>query len=343
MKRTRHIFDQITSIENIFLSWFSFRRGKRQRLDMQMYERHLEDNLFLLHTDLRSAKYRHGEYSSFTVHDPKCRIIRKATIRDRFVHHLVHEALYTAFDSSFIAQSFSARRGKGTHAAVSALQEGVRRVSCNFTRECWALQCDVCKFYNSVNHVILGALLKRRVLDARMRWLLEEILASYYSDEGCTMGLPIGNVTSQLFGNIYLNELDHFAKHVLKVSYYYRYADNIVLLSAGRRELNGLLPELKEFLREKLNLRFHENEEEIRPLHQGIDFLGYVIRPHHLTLRTSTKKRMFRRLKFRLREAEVGTIKAAAIEQSLASYQGLLKHANCFKLSQTIRNLCFMR
>ncbi|MBI4437506.1 hypothetical protein HY631_00990 [Candidatus Uhrbacteria bacterium] len=182
------MFNQIISLENLFAAWREFRRGKRSRQDVQEFERHLEDNVFLLHDDL-NGRYRHGSYHRFHIFDPKHRIIHKATVRDRLVHHAVYRVLYPVFDRSFIFDSYSCRTRKGTHAAVDRLEQFTRQVSRNNTRPCWALKFDIRKFFDSVDHEILMNILYKKLATAtssssplgrgRAEQLLSDIVGSY--------------------------------------------------------------------------------------------------------------------------------------------------------------------
>ena len=178
------MFDEITSLENLFAAWREFRRGKRAKPDVQIFERHLEDSLFTLHEELVEHRYRHGPYEKFHVFDPKHRIIHKATVRDRITHHAVYRVLYPLFDRSFIFDSYSCRIGKGTHAAVNRLGDFTRKVSRNFTRPCWVLKCDIRKFFDSIDHERLIRILERTVRDPDAQILLRGIIGSYSSVDG---------------------------------------------------------------------------------------------------------------------------------------------------------------
>ncbi len=177
------MFEWIVSPENLFMAWREFRRGKRAKPDVQAFERHLEDEIFSLHGELVEGRYRHGPYHRFHVFDPKHRVIHKATVRDRLVHHAIHRVLTPMFDRSFVHDGYSCRIGKGTHAAVRRLEGFVRRVSRNYRQPCWALQFDIRKFFDSVDHDILLQLLARKVRDERTNGLLEEIVRSYRSSD----------------------------------------------------------------------------------------------------------------------------------------------------------------
>ncbi|TAK04955.1 Retron-type reverse transcriptase [Patescibacteria group bacterium] len=173
------IFEQIVSPENLFCAWREFRRGKRAKPDVQRFERHLEDNLFALAEDLASARYRHGPYKKFHIFDPKHRIIHKATVRDRVVHHAVSRVVAPLCEQSFIFDSYSCRIGKGTHAAVRRIETFARSVSGNFTGPCWALKCDIRKYFDSISHDVLLRLLGRRVSDPQTLELLRRTIESY--------------------------------------------------------------------------------------------------------------------------------------------------------------------
>ncbi len=175
------MFDEIISLENLFSAYREFRRGKRDKPDVQLFERHLEDNIFALHEGLLNCRYQHGSYERFHIFDPKHRIINKATVRDRLVHHAVCRVLGPVFDHSFIFDSYSCRTGKGTHAAVRRLEVFARKVSKNYTQSCFALQLDIRKVFDSVGHTILLQILQQKISCPRTSALLTEIVESYSS------------------------------------------------------------------------------------------------------------------------------------------------------------------
>ncbi|MFH0770156.1 MAG: reverse transcriptase/maturase family protein [Candidatus Peregrinibacteria bacterium] len=333
-------FGRIASPENLFAAWEKFRKGKGSRPDVLRYERDVEKNIFQLQRELQAGTYRHGPYSAFTMCDPKQRRIHKATVRDRIVHHAVFAVLNPIFEPAFIAHSFSCRVGKGTHRAVDALERMLRRVSRNGTRPCFALKCDVRQFFASVRHDTLLHILGRRIADERTLLLLAEIIGSFPSPQA-RIGIPIGNLTSQLFANVYLNELDSFVKHRLRVRHYIRYTDDFVMIAESAEYLQSLLHPIEEFLRSALQLTLHPHKVTIRKYRQGIDFLGYVSLPCYRVLRTVTRKRMFRKLQSRVGDYRNGNIGIASVEQSLQSYLGVLSHADAFHLSEELQNQCW--
>lgn len=309
-------YENIISIENLFQAWNEFKKGKRNKKDIQVFEKNLEDNLFDLHTRLRRKTYSHGLYQDFYVNDPKRRHIHKARVSDRVVHHLLYKYLYETFDKTFIFDSYSCRVGKGTHRGVRRLSVFARKVSKNYTGNCWALKCDIKKFFASVNHEILLNLLLKRIEDRDILGLLTNIIRSFNSDCGQRKGIPLGNLTSQIFANIYLDRLDQFVKHELKIKFYLRYADDFIFVSTNKNIFLEFINPIRKFLLKELKLELHPDKIILRKLDWGIDFLGYIVLPHYILPRTKTKRRVFRKIN----------------DQNVQSYLGYLKHANSYKL-----------
>jgi RNA-directed DNA polymerase len=331
-------FEDIVSVEQLFLAWEMFRRGKRQREDVQIFERHLEERIFDLHRDLADGSYQHGKYESFFIEDPKQRNIHKATVRDRIVHQVVYLELERIYQNKFISQSYSSRVGMGTHAAINATRVALRKESGNYTVECWALKCDVRRFYDSIEHGVLFGVLERRVKEPRFMGLLREIVGSFTIGAETGVGIPIGNLTSQIFTNILLDRLDTYVKERLRVRYYFRYADDCLLVSRDRRYLESAFTRMKEFLSDELGLHFHPKKWFIRPLHQGIDFLGVVLLPYHTALRAKTRRRMFKKLHAGFQKLESGQITTEKFDSTKSSYRGLLCHLNAHKLNEKMEN-----
>jgi retron-type reverse transcriptase len=333
-KVLHNVFDEMISLENLFLAWREFRRGKRKKMDVQQFEFNLEDNLFQLHRELKNKTYQHSDYTAFCISDPKPRRIHKAIVRDRVLHHAIFRILYPIFDKQFIFDAYSCRLDKGTHRAVLRLESFCQKASQNNQRNIFALKCDVKKFFDSVDQDILLNLIKKKIQGEDAIWLIEKIVESFGALD--KKGIPLGNVTSQLFANIYLNELDQFAKHKLKIKYYLRYCDDFVILGDSEDFLIKLLKPISDFLEKHLKLRLHNDKIIIRKYRQGIDFLGYVVLPHHHVLRTKTKRRIFNKLKHKRKSLLYGTISEETFNQSLQSYLGILKHCNGHKIAQSI-------
>jgi len=313
--------DDIASLENLLLAWEEFLVGKKSKVDVQDFKLRLMEEIISLRNDIVKFSYRHGGYKAFNISDPKPRNIHKAAVRDRLLHHAIYRVLYPFFDTTFIADSYSCRVGKGTHKALERFDAFCHNVGRNNTRTVWVLKCDIRKFFASIDHAVLLGILSKYIVDPEVMDLLREIIESFSSTRD-GVGLPLGNLTSQLFVNIYMNEFDQFVKHTLKEKYYIRYADDFVILSESKIWLEHLLPQIRIFLSEQLKLDLHPRKVSIETLASGIDFLGWVMFPDHKVLRTATKRRMIKRLE--------GLISSGTV----SSYKGLLKHGNAHTLAE---------
>lgn len=281
---------------------------------MQEFQLHLMDNILSLHQDLKSKTYKHGSYHAFNISDPKPRNIHKASVRDRLLHHAIYRVLYPYFDRKFISDSYSCRLNKGTHRGMERFKSFAYKVSHNNTKQCWILKCDIKKFFASIDQRILLSILHKHIEDQEVLWLLERIITSFETTSD--KGLPLGNLTSQLLVNIYMNEFDQFVKHKLKVKYYIRYADDFVFLGTDPASLAHMRHGVNKYLEEKLKLSLHPDKVFIKTVSSGVDFLGWVNFSDHKVLRTSTKRRMIRNFS----------------EKSASSYRGMLRWGNTYKI-----------
>ncbi len=322
--RFQHTYNNITSLENLLEAWKEFVQGKRARKDVQEFERDLMTNIIALHSELAAKTYSHSAYQHFKIADPKPRDIHKASVKDRLLHHALHRKLSPFFAKIFISDSHSCQDGKGTHRALRRLRKFIGIVSENNTRTVWVLKCDIKKFFANIDHAILLDIFAQYVPDQDILNLMSVIVRSFHSSV-TGVGLPLGNLTSQLLVNIYMNEFDQFMKYRLKAKYYLRYADDFAVLSTDKAHLEIILPVMQEFLGIKLKLAMHPNKISIQTVASGVDFLGWVHFPDHQVLRTTTKKRIFRNLK--VKEWK---------EETVQSYLGLLGHGNAWKLKQDI-------
>ena len=324
MQKIKISYTNTITLEHLLEVWQQFVKGKRNRRDVADFEVRLVDNLVVLQRELVQGTYRHGRYTPFTISDPKPRSIHKARVRDRVVHHLLYRMLYVYFDMRFVYDSYSCRVEKGTHKALERFRKFALTVSCNYTRTVWVLKCDVRKFFATIDHIVLKNILHERIDSLETLSLLENVIDSFCTEGKIGVGLPLGNLTSQLLVNVYMNEFDQFVKHVLKVQHYIRYSDDFVCLSRDREELVSLLPRIEAFLKDRLHLDLHPGKVSITTFVAGVDFLGWVHFPNHRVLRTTTKRRMFRAL---LTEP-----KPAVLE----SYRGMLAHGNTHKLLEKL-------
>lgn len=342
-----HTYHDIISLENLLLAWQEFIVGKKSKHDVQLFARDLMDNILSLHSELVNKTYAHGGYESFHITDPKRRHIHKASVRDRLLHHAVYRILYPFFDRTFIADSYSCRRDKGVHKALNRFRAIGYQVSNNHTRTCWVLKCDIKKFFASIDHALLLNILREYIPDADIVNLLENIVGSFQTlplaggaggglpkeqvlvqrktpptspgRGGADIGLPLGNLTSQLFANVYMNVFDQWVKHYLKAQHYIRYADDFVLLSHDKKLLEQRILQIEEFLTEQLHLSVHPDKIIFKTLASGIDFLGWTHFTDHRIVRRATRRRMLAR------------VKNAPTPESVQSYLGLLQHGNAEK------------
>jgi hypothetical protein len=338
------------------------------------FEANLEENLVALHEELSSGTYRPGRSVAFLVEKPKRREIFAADFRDRVVHHVLVGHLEPEWERRFIHDSYACREGKGTHAGVERLRTFLRQATANGTRPAWYLQLDVRGFFITLNRDILFERIAAKERDPAVLWLarllifheptgdcllrgarrsdferLPEHKTLFKAAPGC--GLPIGNLTSQFFANVYLDALDQFVKHTLRARHYVRYCDDLVLVSPDRSELERWEERIEGFVRERLALGLN-SRRKLRPVADGIDFLGYVVRPGYLLVRN----RVVSALRSRLIETEaeltalgmaehadghsVFVWPAGLIEQTRAwlnSYLGHLRQAACFRLVRALR------
>lgn len=327
MKRIGNLFNQICSIENLHLADQKARKGKSAQYGVQHHDKNREDNIISLHHQLLNKEYTTSAYTVFKIYDPKERdVYRLPYYPDRIVHHAIMNLLEPIFVSTFTADTYSCIKGRGIHAAVNKFKKAVRnQVYCRY-----CLKLDIKKFYPSVDRAILKALIRRKIKDKDLLELLDDIIDS-------AEGLPIGNYLSQYLANYYLTYFDHWIKEVKGVKYYFRYADDMVILADNKQYLHSLLADIKTYLSENLNLTVKENYQLFPVAARGIDFLGYVfkIKPTvHTILRKSIKRRFVRRMAKK---------KKPKLEM-ISAYYGWAKHCNSnHLLKKLIPNEQFQR
>lgn len=306
MKRIGNIYPQIYSIENLELADSVASKGKSKQPGIIEHRMNRDSNLKQLQEQLMSKTYKTSPYTTFTIFEPKERLIfRLPYFPDRVTHHAIMNILEPLFVSTFTADTYSCIKGRGIHAALKSVRKSLKDIE--GTHYC--LKMDIRKFYPSVDHTILKQLLRRKIKDQDLLWLLDEIIVS-------ANGLPIGNYLSQYFANFYLTYFDHWLKEVKGVKYYFRYADDLVILSDNKPELHQILSDIRNYLMNNLKLEV-KNNYQIFPVEvRGIDFVGYVIRHTHVRLRKRIKQRFAR------------MISNNRNNQSIASYQGWATHCH---------------
>lgn len=283
------------------------------------YERHLAENLYDIHRELTNLTYMHGKYEHFVIRDSKRREIHEASTRDKLVHQVIYDYLVKIYEPVFIKDSYSSRVGKGSHKALKTFRYFARLASIG--GGCiYVLKCDIRKYFDNVDHNILFELISERIKDAKTLNVIKEIITSFDAGDIVGRGIPLGNVTSQVFANIYLNELDHYVKAILKERFYVRYNDDFVIVDNDRARLEVDLRMIQKFVRDTLLLDIPANKASIRKLSWGVDFLGYNILPNCMLLRDKTKVKLYNNLN----------------ESNIESYLGLLKHCDSHNLKQKV-------
>lgn len=330
-------YNKIVSLKSLFAAWNEFKKGKENKLDVQQFNLELEKNLIYLCREIQQGRYRHSKYVSFCICDPKIRNINKAEVADRILHHSIVRHIEPLFERIFIFDAYSSRKEKGTHRAVKRLQKFCLAITGNNSRTAWALKCDIRKFFDSIDHEILLSLVGERIKDEKTMTLIEEIVRSYSGS--VDRGIPLGNFTSQLFSNVYLNKFDHFMKRDMGIKHYIRYADDFVILSRNREFLVKLVPRISEYIERELKLQLHPNKVSVRKIHKGVDFLGYVVFPTHILLRTKTKKRMLKKVRIKKKELRAKAISRKNFSQSLQSHFGILTHCRGIEIRIQIRDI----
>lgn len=275
------MFEQVYDYHNLYEAYIKARKQKRYRNEVLQFSYALEENLITLQNELIWKTYKVGEYRSFVIYEPKKRQIVALPFRDRVVQHALNAVIEPIFEQRMIYDSYACRRGKGTHQAA-------RRVAyfLGKPRNHYYLQADVKSFFASINRTILRSILAERIEDEGVMWLIDEVLNSTPGT-----GLPIGNLMSQLFANVYLHELDHYAKNVRGVKYYVRYMDDFLVLHESKVYLWGLLEDIKEFLRTRLALALND-KTRIGKTSEGIEFVGYRIWNRNKLIKKQSLKRM---------------------------------------------------
>lgn len=323
MKRYGNLYERICSIENLRLAYQMASQGKRNRDEVKVFAAELEENLELIRGELLNHTYRTSPYETFKKYEPKERVIFKLPFRDRVVHWAIMLVVEPIWVSNLTADTYACLKGRGIHKCFTTLKNDLRHDP-EGTRYC--LKLDVRKFYPSIDHDILKTVIRQKIKDKDLLSLLDEIIDS-------TSGVPIGNYLSQFFANLYLSELDHMLKEEYKVKYYYRYADDIVVLSGSKEFLHGILVVINDYLNDRRNLSLKSNFQIFPVDSRGVDFVGYVSYHTHTRMRKSIKQN-FCRAVAKLNRVEDITEKA--YKQKTCSWIGWAKHCDAKHLLKSI-------
>lgn len=347
-------FPYLFSFQNLILAYYQCRKRKRLKSQASKFEFHLEKEIIDLEKSLKNYTYEPLPFSVFVITEPKIREVFAAEFRDRVIHHLLYDYLSPIFEKKFIFDSCACRKEKGTHRAVKRLSQFLRKITANNRKSAFYLQVDIQNFFPSINHNILFNLIQRHVRNPDILWLTKIII-----DYDCTrnpvkkgqlslfglvppqkslfnvppgQGLPIGNLTSQFFANIYLNELDQFIKHSLKCKYYVRYVDDFVILDRNKENLYRLKQGIDEFLQQNLSLKLHPDKCIVEDASKGIDILGYLVKPTHILVRKRVVKNFKKKLFQFQKDLSQNKGDLNFILSSVNSYYAHFSHADSYKL-----------
>ena len=356
------------SFENVYRQYLLCRKNKRNTINALRFEVNQERELLKLCRELTDRTYRPGRSVCFFSEKPKMREIFAADFRDRIVHHILVDYLESIYEPVFIHDSYACRKGKGIHKGAARLRTFIRRVTANGSRRAWYLQLDIENYFMSINKEILFSLVRKKCSSQKALWLAELLIFHDCTNNPVMRGegrlalripphktlfhtpkekgLPIGNLNSQFFANVYLNALDQFVKHILKCHYYLRYCDDFVLLSEDRTQLEKWEQKIKIFLANSLALDLNSTARKLQPVSNGVNFLGYIIRADYLLVR----KRVIGNLRDKLASYEKVLVsedgrwrvydfdreELDSLFAALTSYLGHFRHADSFKLVKAI-------
>jgi len=354
----------------LFQAYFDARKNKRNTINALAFEKHFEANIFAIYHEILDGRYKPEKSICFIVDKPVKREIFAAHFRDRVIHHFIYNNIAPIFDKTFINDSYSCRKGKGTHFGIKRVDHFIRSCSQNYKNDCYILKLDIKGYFmamdkqlllNKINHILNN---KQHCIDFDLsltNYLIEQTINAnpvnnctikgrksdwdglpkdkslFTANSGC--GLPIGNLTSQLFGNIYLNDFDHFVKKELKIKYYGRYVDDFLLVHNDKTYLKAIIPVMKEYLLDKLKLTLHPDKVYLQHFTKGVNYLGANIKPHRIYISQRTKGNFYNSI---VKHNEVIKNKKPNIEElvnfisSMNSYLGIMKHYKTFKIRKRL-------
>lgn len=345
MKTYKNLYPEIINFENLYESWRKARRGKQYKTTVAKFGQDLDKELLKLQKELSAESWKPGGYRNFTVHETKRRKISAAPFRDRIVHHALIRVIEPLYEKRFIFDSYANRVGKGTHRALDRCTEFMQQYK-------YVLPCDIEQFFPAIDHSILKSILAHNILCSSTMSLCNEIIDSgadvledvydlrwFPNDNlliaGRKRGLPIGNLTSQFWANVYMNELDQFVKHKLRCKAYLRYVDDFLLFANDKVTLHKWLTEIVVFLH-SLRLTIHTNRAQPRPVQQGLTFLGFVIYPNYRLLKRSRGISYRRHLRNLHKDFKSGNVDLDKLNTSVMAWLGHVKHGDTWALRKSV-------
>lgn len=357
-------------IQDLFQAYFSARKNKRNTINCLAFEKHFEVNIFKLYGEILKRKYTPKNSTCFIVNKPVKREIFAANFRDRIVHHFMFNYISPIFEKIFINDCYSCRKGKGTHYGIKRIDHFIRSCSNNYTKNCYILKLDIQGYFMAINKKILYKKVTTELFKqadklnfdlSLVLYLLYETIYNnptincirkgnikdwdglpqskslFYTKPDC--GLPIGNLTSQLFGNIYMNQFDHWVKHNLGIKYYGRYVDDFILVHNNKEYLKACISKIEKHLKESLELVLHPNKIYLQQYKKGVQYLGAVIKPHRTYIANRTKGNFYSAIEnynMLLNTAKLNKEQQQLILTSINSYLGIMKHFKTYKFRKQI-------
>lgn len=325
------LYSEVYNLGNLLIAWKNARKGKTRKYYVLKFELNLIENLLKLQKELENQVYQPKPLKTFILRDPKTRKISKSDFRDRVIHHALINIIEPIFDKSFIYNSCANRKGKGNIFAIKRFDLFSRKVTRNNTKKAFCLKADIKHYFDTVDHEILIDIIKRKLKDEKIIWLIKQILNNFNTKIEYK-GMPLGNLTSQFFANVYLNELDYFIKHKLKAKYYIRYVDDFIILHNSKGQLEDWKSEINLFLDNGLKLELHPDKSKIIQISRGIDFVGFRNFYHYKLLR----KRNVGKMLYKINMHKKGEISREKILEAFQGWNAYAKWANSYKLRNKI-------
>ena len=340
MKSYKHLYPKVFCIRNLVLAWRKARKYKTKKDYVLEFEANLRENLLKLHEELKRGTYSPLPLKTFVLRDPKTRVISKSAFRDRIVHHAIINVLEPIFEKIFIYDSCANRKGKGNLFAIKRFDKFKRKVSengllasgvfdDNYVKG-YCLKADIRHYFQEVNHEVLLNIIRRKIDDEIAIDLVRKILINGQNKKG--IGMPLGNLTSQFFANVYLNEFDYFIKHELKVRYYLRYVDDFVILHHSKAQLEEWKQKINEFLNNELKIELHPEKSKVIPLSKGIDFVGF----RNFYCFKLLRKRNILKMKSKIADFYEGNLSMSRILKSFQGWNAYAKWANCYNMRKNL-------
>ncbi len=334
IKRIGNIYSKIYDFENICIAHKKACKCKRYNDEVLEFGSKLEENIINIQNHLMWKSYECGEYRKFKVYEPKERLVMALPFKDRVVQHALNNIIEPIFDKSFIYHSYACRRGKGVHQASQQLTEWLYNMNLSHGENIYFIKADISKYFINIDHEILKKIIRKKIKCEDTLHLIETII-NHNGTEGELKGIPVGNLTSQLFANVYLNELDKFVKETLKIKYYMRYMDDFLIFSSNKEELREILALTTGFLQTNLKLTLNP-KTGIFKAKNGVDFVGYRHWYTHKKMRKANLKRIRNKIKKYNKMYSNGEIDFEKVNRSVQSWLGHIKHANTYNIRKKI-------